>query len=103
VLNSYFDKSYSYGSEYIILQQLCFISVILAVVYDIRYRLDGTKIRARIAALSVAFALCVGNSFARTLMIVTVGAVSGTDICITFTLLAFSAYCGVRLFFYDED
>ena len=103
VLNSYFDKSYSYGSEYIILQQLCFVSVILAVVYDIRYRLDGTKIRARIAALSVAFALCFGNSFARTLMIVTVGAVSGTDICITFTLLAFSAYCGVRLFFYDED
>ena len=103
VLNSYFDKSYAYGSEYIILQQLCFISVILATVYDIRYRLDGSGIRKRLAAIGVAFALCFGNGFARTLMLVTVGAVSPTDTCLTFTLLAFSAYCGVRLFFYDED
>ena len=103
ILNSYFNKSYSLSSEYVTLQQLCLISVMLATVYEVRYRLDGTKIRARLATTSLAFALCFGFNFGRIVMIITSSAVSFTDVCMTFTLFAISLYYGARLFFYEED
>ena len=103
IINNYYDKSYGLSSQYRLMEQLCFVAVMLATVYEIRYRLDGTKVRTKLATTAAAFVLCFGFNAARVVMMITVGAVNGTDVCNTFMLLALSAYYGARLFFYEED
>lgn len=103
IMNGYFDKTYSLASQYKTLEHLCLVSIMLAVVYEIRYRMDGTKIRARIASALLAFVLCFGFGFGRLVMLVTLGAVGYADTATTFTLLAVSIYFGARMFFYEED
>lgn len=103
VIDLYFSKTYPISSEYVTVCQLCFISVMLATVYEIRYRLDGIGVRARLATTSAAFVLCFGFNFGRIVMLVGNGAVSPTDVSTTATLFVLSLYYGVRIFFYDED
>jgi hypothetical protein len=103
ILNGYFDKSYTIASQYKNLELICFVTLMLAVVYDVRDRLDGTRRRTRLAFMLICFALCFGFSVARMVMMITVGAVGYADTCVTFMLFAVSLYFGARCFFYEEQ
>ena len=103
VLDAYFDKSISLASEYVTLTQITCIAMMLALVYEIRYHLDGTKPRARLATASVASVLGVGFGIGQIVMLVSVGQVSFEATSVGVTLLALGVYFGARTFFYEED
>ena len=103
VLGSYFDKTVSLASEYVTLTQLTCIVMMLALVYEIRYHLDGTKVRARLATSAMASVLGAGLGFGHIVMLVSVGQISFTATSLGVTLLALGIYFGARIFFYEED
>jgi len=103
VLEAYFDKSVSLASEYITLTQLTCIVTMLALVYEMRYHLDGTKLRVRLATSCAACVLGIGFGFAQLVMLVSVGQVSFEATSVGVTLLSLGVYFGARIFFYEED
>lgn len=103
VVNSYLVKDYPLSSEYRLMEQVCYVVMLLAITYEIRYRLDGTKLRARLATLSLATVIGFGFGFGRVVMLVCGKTVSFSDVCSVFSLFALSLYFGARIFFYEEN
>ncbi len=100
---TYFDRTLPLASEYIVLAQIGYILALIALTYELRYRFDGTHIRARLASASAAFVFGFGFGVGRIVMLMTVGQVSYGDTASAITMLAISAYFGIRVFFYSED
>jgi hypothetical protein len=84
-------------------ENLGYILLLLAMTYEIRFRLDGSCIRARLATSCAAFVFGTGLGVGRAVMVATVGQVSYTDTALIYATLAMSLYFGVRVIFYSED
>ncbi len=102
-INIYFDNTVALASPYRIFCQLAFLAVMLATVYEIKFRTDVPFTRARLSALLSAFPICAGFTFGRVIMLLSDKAVSADDTALIFTFVGFSVYLGARLFCYDED
>ncbi len=102
IIDTYFDRSYPIASEYFTLSQIGFVLALLALVFEMRYRLDGTYVRARLASSASVFSFGFGFGVGRLVMLMAVGQISFADTASTFAMLFISLYFGVRIFFYDE-
>ena len=103
VVNIYFDTTVTYASPYRVLSQLCFLFVMVSLIYEIKLRTDAPFVRARLAALTSAFPITAGFTVGRVMMLLTGKSVSADDTALIFTFIGFSVYLGIRLFCYDED
>ena len=100
---SYFSKIYPLSSEYFITERITLILLMLAVVYEIHYRLYGNGIRSRLATGSAAVVSGLGFGVGRLVMLMTAGVVDLRDTVMIFSTLFLSLYFAARLFFYSED
>lgn len=103
VFVAYFDRTYPLASKYISLTEIGYIITLLALTYELRYRFDGTCIRARLAGMCSAFVFGFGFGVGRMIMLITVGQVNYGDTAHAVVMLALSVYFGIRVFFYSED
>ncbi len=103
VINTHFNNTVAYSSPYRALCQLTFLAVMVALVYEIKFRTDAPFTRARLSTLLAAFPICAGFTFGRVIMLLSGKAVSADDTALVFTFVGFSVYLGARLFCYDED
>jgi hypothetical protein len=103
IVERYFDRSISLASKHLMLTQCCMIVIMLAVVYDIRYRTDGARVRARLASASACCVLCTGYGIGQLVMLVSVGRIGFADTAVSVTVLALGIVFGARIFFYDEE
>ena len=103
IVDRYFDKSVSLSSEFVTLNQISCIVIMLAIVYEIRYRLSGDKPRARLATSCAAAVIGIGLGLGQLAMLVSVGQVSYGATATSVTLLFIGLYFGARIFFYEED
>lgn len=103
IINLYFCKTYSLASEYMHIKQVILVLFTLALIYEIRFRLDGGAVRARLATACASFVLGFGFSFAQIVMLTTAGPVSADDTSMAVCSLFLSLYFGARLLFYSED
>jgi hypothetical protein len=100
---AYFNRAVPLSSEYTVLSEVGYILLLLAMTYEIRFRLDGSCIRARLATSCAAFLFGTGLGVGRAVMVATVGQVSYTDTALIYATLVLSLYFGVRVIFYSED
>lgn len=103
VINSYFNNTVAHSSPYRALCQLSFLTVMVALVYEIKLHTDTPFKRARLASLLAAFPISAGFTFGRVIMLLSSKAVSADDTALVLIFVGFSVYLGARLFCYDED
>lgn len=102
-INTYMQREFAFASSYLVLSQACYILLLLALVYEMRYHIDGAYVRTRLATSCAAFTLGAPFGFGRLVMLITCGQISLSDTSSAIICFAVSLYFGVRIFFYEED
>ena len=103
VINNYFNNAVAHSSPYRALCQLTFLTVMAALIYEIKFHTDAPFKRARLASLLAAFPVSAGFTVGRVIMLISGKAVSPDDTALVFIFVGFSVYLGAKLFCYDED
>ena len=103
LLEAYLNKLRPLASEYAQLTQVAYAVMLLAVTYEIKYRLDPLSIRSRIATSGAACVIGLGLGIGQLVMAVTVGQISLGATSLSVSMLALALYFGARIFFYEED
>ncbi len=103
VINGYFNNTVAHSSPYRALCQLTFLTVMAALLYEIKLHTDTPFKRARLASLLAAFPVSAGFTLGRIVMLISGKAVSADDTATVFIFVGLSVYLGAKLFFYDED
>lgn len=103
IIHSYFDRSLALSSPYTLFVQIMQLSVMLAIVYEIRMRTDSPAPRLRLAALCIAVILTGGFTLGRIAMLICGKIVSADDVAGIVTAAGFTVYLFARLFYYEED
>jgi hypothetical protein len=103
VINTYKQIEFAFASSYLVLSQVGYILILLALVYEMRYHIDGTYVRTRLATSCAAFTYGAAFGLGRVVMLITVGQISVSDTSSAIICFVLSLYFGVRIFFYEED
>ena len=103
LLEAYFDKLRPLSSEYAQLIQVAYAVMLLAVTYEIKYRLDPSSVRSRLATSGAACVIGFGLGIGQLVMAVSVGQISLGATALSVSMLAVALYFGARIFFYEED
>lgn len=103
VLDRYFDKSISLASRFDTLCGICLLLGMLALLYEIKYRIDGVSVRARMATSGAFFILGFGMGAGYMFMLVSRGSAGFYSDALGVSLLVLSVYYGARIVFYTED